>query len=235
MTAAVFLVTDLLFKAALDRDRHRPSPPASSRVVWFVLPLSAAGERTSRGVSPRRIVASRRGVDVPARDDADELARPGTCAGQRGGDGERPGTLGDHARPLGEQPDGARRSRRARPCRRPPAAAAPAPTSRGSDDLRARAVDERRAEPGRLARLAGLERGARRRRRSPARPRRPASRAAAPASALAMPVKRPPPPHGTSTASTSGRSSASSSPIVPLPAITRSSWTGCTKSPSTSS
>ena len=53
--------------------------------------------------------------------------------------------------------------------------------------------------------------------------------------ALAIPVVRPPPPYGITTASGSGRSSSISSPIVPLPAITVGSWTGCTNSPSTPS
>ncbi len=53
------------------------------------------------------------------------------------------------------------------------------------------------------------------------------------ASALAIPVVSPPPPQGTSTASMPSRRSASSRPITPFPAITRSSSTGCTKSPST--
>ena len=51
--------------------------------------------------------------------------------------------------------------------------------------------------------------------------------------ALAMPVVSPPPPHGTITVSKSARSSQSSRPIVPLPAITASSSTGCTNKPST--
>ena len=38
-----------------------------------------------------------------------------------------------------------------------------------------------------------------------------------------MPQERPPPPHGTSTVSTSGRSSRISRPIVPLPAMTAAS------------
>ena len=50
--------------------------------------------------------------------------------------------------------------------------------------------------------------------------------------ALAIPVVRPPPPYGITIASGSGRSSSISSPIVPLPAITPGSWTGCTNSPS---
>ena len=50
--------------------------------------------------------------------------------------------------------------------------------------------------------------------------------------ALAMPVVSPPPPYGITIASGSGRSSSISSPIVPLPAITPGSWTGCTNSPS---
>ena len=53
--------------------------------------------------------------------------------------------------------------------------------------------------------------------------------------ALAIPVVSPPPPYGITTASGSGRSSSISSPIVPLPAITRSSATGWTNSPSTPS
>ena len=53
--------------------------------------------------------------------------------------------------------------------------------------------------------------------------------------ALAIPVVSPPPPYGITTASGSGRSSSISSPIVPLPAITPGSWTGCTNSPSTPS
>ena len=47
-----------------------------------------------------------------------------------------------------------------------------------------------------------------------------------------MPVVRPPPPHGTSTVSNPSSCSASSRPITPFPAITRSSSTGWTKSPS---
>ncbi len=50
--------------------------------------------------------------------------------------------------------------------------------------------------------------------------------------ALAMPTVSPPPPYGITTASGSGRSSRISSPIVPFPAITPGSWTGCTNSPS---
>ena len=65
--------------------------------------------------------------------------------------------------------------------------------------------------------------------RWPARRRSPAVGADTCASALAIPVVRPPPPHGTSTASMSSRSSASSRPIVPFPAITSSSRTGWTK------
>ena len=38
--------------------------------------------------------------------------------------------------------------------------------------------------------------------------------------AIAMPLISPPPPIGTITVSTTGRSSSSSSPIVPAPAIT---------------
>ena len=53
--------------------------------------------------------------------------------------------------------------------------------------------------------------------------------------ALAMPVISPPPPTGTTTVSTSGRSSISSSPIVPLPAMTSSFSTGWMKRPSTPS
>ena len=53
--------------------------------------------------------------------------------------------------------------------------------------------------------------------------------------ALAMPVVSPPPPYGITTASGSGRSCSISSPIVPLPAITAGSWTGCTNSPSSPS
>ena len=45
--------------------------------------------------------------------------------------------------------------------------------------------------------------------------------AAAARTAVAMPLLNPPPPNGTSTASTSGRSSTISRPIVPLPAIDR--------------
>ena len=47
-----------------------------------------------------------------------------------------------------------------------------------------------------------------------------------------MPVASPPPPTGITTVSRSGRSSRISSPIVPLPAITASSATGCTNIPS---
>jgi hypothetical protein len=53
--------------------------------------------------------------------------------------------------------------------------------------------------------------------------------------ALAIPLVRPPPPYGITIASGSGRSSRISSPIVPLPAITPGSWTGCTNRPSTPS
>jgi len=53
--------------------------------------------------------------------------------------------------------------------------------------------------------------------------------------ALAMPVVSPPPPYGITIASGSGRSSRISRPIVPLPAITAGSWTGCTNSPSSPS
>jgi hypothetical protein len=53
--------------------------------------------------------------------------------------------------------------------------------------------------------------------------------------ALAIPVVSPPPPYGITITSGSGRSSSISSPIVPLPAITAGSWTGCTNSPSTPS
>ena len=55
------------------------------------------------------------------------------------------------------------------------------------------------------------------------------------AEALAIPVVSPPPPHGMRTASNSSRSSTSSRPIVPFPAITGGSWTGWTKKPSTPS
>ena len=48
-------------------------------------------------------------------------------------------------------------------------------------------------------------------------------------SALAIPVVSPPPPNGMSTASGLGMSSTISIPIVPFPAITRSSATGWTK------
>jgi len=44
--------------------------------------------------------------------------------------------------------------------------------------------------------------------------------------AAAMPQLSPPPPNGTSTASTSGASSRTSSPMVPLPAMTPTSETG---------
>jgi hypothetical protein len=54
-------------------------------------------------------------------------------------------------------------------------------------------------------------------------------------SALATPVVSPPPPHGMSTVSKSSSCSASSSPIVPFPAMTASSRTGWTKKPSMSS
>ena len=54
-------------------------------------------------------------------------------------------------------------------------------------------------------------------------------------SALATPVVSPPPPQGISTASMSASCSVSSSPIVPLPAMTWSSRTGWTNSPSMSS
>ena len=53
--------------------------------------------------------------------------------------------------------------------------------------------------------------------------------------ALAIPAVSPPPPYGITIVSGSGRSSSISSPIVPLPAITPGSWTGCTNSPSTPS
>ena len=46
-----------------------------------------------------------------------------------------------------------------------------------------------------------------------------------------MPHVSPPPPYGTTTASTSGRSSRISSPIVPLPAITAGSLNACTNRP----
>src|SRR5690242_4425952 len=46
-----------------------------------------------------------------------------------------------------------------------------------------------------------------------------------------MPATSPPPPNGTTTASTSGRSSRISRPIVPLPAITASSLNAWTNSP----
>src|SRR5262249_15767918 len=45
------------------------------------------------------------------------------------------------------------------------------------------------------------------------------------------PDTSPPPPKGTNTAATSGRSSAISNPIVPFPAITVRSATGCTNVP----
>ena len=51
----------------------------------------------------------------------------------------------------------------------------------------------------------------------------------------AIPQARPPPPQGMSTVSTSGMSSISSSPIVPLPSVTRPSSNGCTKVPRRSS
>ncbi len=51
--------------------------------------------------------------------------------------------------------------------------------------------------------------------------------------ALAIPVKSPPPPQGTMIVSTSGKSSRISRPIVPFPAMTGSSSTGWTKKPST--
>jgi hypothetical protein len=50
--------------------------------------------------------------------------------------------------------------------------------------------------------------------------------------ALAMPVMSPPPPTGTTTVSTSERSSISSSPMVPFPAITPSSSTAWMNRPS---
>ena len=50
--------------------------------------------------------------------------------------------------------------------------------------------------------------------------------------AVAIPHESPPPPKGTTTARTSGRSSTISSPMVPLPAITAGSLTGWTKNPS---
>ena len=126
-----------------------------------------------------------------------------------------------------------RRRRRRREARRPPrrGAAVRAPTSRGappSTRLRRRrtACSRRRHVP--------LPRWMRRRgRRSPARRRRPGFPGDTAASALAIPVESPPPPHGTRTVSSSSSCSASSSPMTPLPAITRSSRTGWTNSPST--
>jgi hypothetical protein len=50
--------------------------------------------------------------------------------------------------------------------------------------------------------------------------------------AEAMPQQRPPPPYGTMTVSTSGRSSTISRAIVPFPAITAESLNGWTKTPS---
>ena len=81
----------------------------------------------------------------------------------------------------------------------------------GSTTLRARAVDERRPVVD-LARLAGLERRADGGARSRAARRRSFVSGRSAASALAIPVKRPPPPQGTSTASTSGRSSSQLEP-----------------------
>ena len=112
-----------------------------------------------------------------------------------------------------------RPSRRARPRARRRAAAAARSHIGGSSALAAGAVDERR----RVVVVAAARRPRARQRRG-ARLRLDgvdtcASGSSA-ASALAIPVESPPPPHGTSTVSASGRSSASSSPIVPLPAIT---------------
>ena len=50
--------------------------------------------------------------------------------------------------------------------------------------------------------------------------------------AAAIPAQSPPPPHGTSTVSTSGRSSRISRPITPFPASTSGSLNGWMKTPS---
>ena len=142
-------------------------------------------------------------------------ARPASAAATRAP--PRPRRSRACARPAGAR---RRRSRRAaRPTRRRPAASV-LPHAR--DQLAAaRAVDQRRpvVDARRRARLRAS--------RSTRRPGlglghdRLARRAAAALTALAIPVTSPPPPYGTTTVSTSGRSSRISRPIVPFPAITR--------------
>ena len=112
--------------------------------------------RRAAGRLGRRLAAKDRGqpvgVDVAARDDADELLAR-NAARERGGDGQRAGALGDDTRSLREQADGrgglverddlGAGEERTRPL-----------PHRRQHDLRARAVDERRREARRLAGLA---------------------------------------------------------------------------------
>ena len=151
-----------------------------------------------------------RGVDVAAGDDADGFAGAG-LAGEGGGDGRRGGALGDDPIALREELDGGgglrdggdegagqKRARERPHLREHGFAADSVHEGRGVRDGAAVSISDAQT------RVAG----------------RRARRAAA------MPQERPPPPKGTIIASTSGRSSRISSPIVAFPAMTVSSLTG---------
>ena len=214
------------------RDRAFPNLGLNALVLLGRLSLPVRhGGVPRQPEAPPRIRASDGGVDVAARDDADDLAAPAR-AGQRRGDRSGAGALRDDARPRGEEADGGGDLLEARRREIREQAGRRAATSRAGGSRAADAVDEARA----CSRSPAWD--ARRRGRPPAAPRsrprrrRPCAGSPAPCSADAMPQERPPPPYGTSTVSTSGRSSRISRPIVPLPAITAGSPTGWMKRPS---
>ena len=196
-------------------------PRSSSTSACRLLRLRRCGRRRLVG---HAAVEDRRepgGVDVPAGDDADDAAR------------RRRARRAQRRRRAPPAPSATMRARSA--SRRTAAAVSSSgianasetsgscalphrpgsrPARAGAVDERRRVVDRRRARrPFATAAATGApvsgshDDDARRRGRSAA-------------SALAIPVVSPPPPHGMRTASISSRSSASSSPMVPLPAMT---------------
>ena len=109
-------------------------------------------------------------VDVPAGDDADDLAAAAPAA-ERGRDRECAGALGDHADPLGQQPDAAAVSS-IETTGAPSSASLRAATSAS----RLRRPLRRRTRVVRRRRRLAAASAARAERRSPARRRRPACR-----------------------------------------------------------
>ena len=189
------LVVDRGGDDGLGLPRHRRAAAATAAALvtsaagacfalaWFALPLSTPYDRwddddldderavgTARydGVRPSRIVASRAASMLPP--ETMHTIRPSPARpDERRSDGERSRALGDDAGPLGEQPHGARRSRRASAAMRAREQRPGALPHRAEQPLAARAVDERRRVVD-LDRLAGRE--GRRRAAPPSRARR---------------------------------------------------------------